>query len=398
MRWFRSGLWFVGSGVLFVLVFLLAAHLSGYYVRVLPRRGSPTATRLSFTPATAPALVQDFAAGTEVKNVIVLIGDGMGFSHLIAARAALGSVNERLLIERLPVTGWLTTHSATRIDTDSAAGATALATGAKTVPGKLSVSPEGEVLRSLVEAARAAGKTVGIVTDSYLWDATPAAFATHVEHRRDYLAVAQGMAESGIELLIGEQAEVPEGDETDDGAMVAGFVERGYRVARSLEDLGSAPRDAPLLGLFPVGALGDPARQPQLPQLADLALERLGESPRGFVLVVETEETDTGAHHGDFDRVVRGIASLDAVAAAAVELARRDRNTLVLATADHETGGMALLLGREGEPLTVRWATGNHTAEPVPLLAYGPGAEQLGGVRDNTEVPRILARLMGLEL
>ncbi len=398
MRWFRSGLWFVGSGVLFVLVFLFAARLAGYYVRVLPRRGSPTATRLSFAPAAAPALVQDFAADSEVKNVILLIGDGMGFSQLTGARAALGSVNERLLLERLPVAGWLTTHSATRLNTDSAAGATALATGAKTDPGKLSVSPEGEVLRSLVEAARAAGKTVGIITDSYLWDATPAAFATHVEHRRDYLAVAQGMAASGIELLIGEEAEVPEGDETGDGAMVAGFVERGYRVARSLEGLGSAPRDAPLLGLFPVGALADPARQPQLPQLADLALERLGESPRGFVLVVETEETDTGAHHGDFDRVVRGIASLDAVAAAAVELARRDRNTLVLVTSDHETGGMALLLGREGEPLTVRWATGNHTAEPVPLLAYGPGAEQLGGVRDNTEVPRILARLMGLEL
>ena len=111
---------------------------------------------------------------------------------------------------------------------------------------------------------------------------------------------------------------------------------------------------------------------------------------------METEETDTGGHRGDLERTVRGVTSLDLAAEAAVDFARRDGHPLVVATADHETGGLALLLGRAGEPMTVRWATTSHTAEPVPLLAWGPGAEHFSGVLDNTDIPRILARLLDL--
>lgn len=376
---------------------LAGLWLAGWRVKIEPRHGQATDAVMSFAPVdTPPALVQDFPAGSEVRNVVLLIGDGMGFGHVLGARAALVGMNGRLALERLPVTGWLTTHSARGLITDSAAGATALATGFKTGLYRVGVDPEGRRLPSLMEAASARGKAVGLVTDSYLWDATPAAFSTHVESRRDYAAIAAQMAASGFALLIGEEIGALAGDD-EGGAMLAGF--RAYRVVRDAGELRSALLgDAPVLGLFAAGAIDDPEREPRLDELTTLALARLARDDDGFALLLETEETDTGAHAHDFGRVTRGMAALDRAVAEAVDFARRDRRTLVVVTADHDTGGLALTDGDDGELLRVHWSTAGHTGNPVPLFAYGPGAERLGGAHDNTEVAWVLAELLGLRL
>ena len=384
------------AAVAALVVLVLGARLAGYRVVIEPVDGEATRTVTSFDAVAPSVLDQDFGSEPETRNVVILIGDGMGFGQLLGGRAAVAGLNGRLFMERLPVTGWLSTHSAHDVGTDSAAGATALAAGHKTSIGRLGVTADGRPVRSLMEAAAARGMATGLITDSYLWDATPAAFAVHVETRRDRRRIADQMAASGFDLLLGEEYSGLL-DGPDGSRVIETFRREGYSLVRDAHGL-SAADEGRILGLFGSGSVADPGRPPELEDLVDFALARLSRENGGFVLMVETEEPDTASHDGDFERMVRGVAALDRAVERAVDFARRDRHTLVLVTADHETGGLALMGGGEGEPLRVRWSTGGHTGNPVPLLAFGPGAERLGGVRDNTEVPRILAGILGLSL
>lgn len=345
-------------------------------------------------PPLAPAI--ELPAGALARNLVLMIGDGMGFSHVAGSRMVLLGPNRRLFFESFPITGWTFTHSAAEITTDSAAGATALATGLKTQPERLSVDPQGNKLATLFEKARAAGKSTGLLTDSYLLDATPAAFVVHRESRRDYVAIAMETFASGTEVLLGESRASHEKLPGWRHALAAATT-AGYRRVESTEALRTAEARAPVLGFFPEGSIADPVRAPGLAELAAAAVERLRQDPEGFVLLVETEEIDSGSHGGDFDRVARAVESLDAAARRILELVGNDGQTLVVVTSDHETGDLALLGGRQGTPLVVRWGSKNHTAEPVPRLAVGPGAERLGGVLDNAEVGQLLAQVLGLE-
>ncbi|MCG8460909.1 MAG: alkaline phosphatase, partial [Holophagales bacterium] len=311
--------------------------------------------------------------------------------QLAAARYALAGPNGRLALDRFPINGWSFTHSADELYTDSAAGATALATGHKTLPGRLAVDPDGAPLETIAEKAVAAGKSVGMVTDSAFLDASPAAFLVHRESRREYLAIAEDMASSGAALILGETRRSLE-QHADWPAVLDAYRARGFTVVRDSGELEAAPAGAPVLGLFPHGSVGDPDASPALDDLAAAALERLDRDPDGFFLMVETEETDTYSHRNEFDRVVAGMAAFDRVARRMLDFARADGETLVLVTADHDTGGLAILGGEAGGPMRIRWATGNHTSEPVPVLAFGVGAERFGGVRDNAELGRLLAR------
>jgi alkaline phosphatase len=335
------------------------------------------------------------AAATRVRNAILVVADGLGFSHLHAARAQLAGLGGRLELERLPVTGWVTTQSAESLVTDSASAATSLATGIKVPIGVLSLGADGGPLPTIAEAAARAGLAVGLVTDSYLWDATVAAFAAHVASRRSYDEIAAQMARSGFPLLVGERhADVEAAERRLDA-----FRRQGIRAAG---DWGAATdlvaSAEPLLVLLPPGSVADPTRTPNAVGLARLALERLAADPDGFLLVFETEEVDSASHDRDLRRVTAAISSLDAAVSALVAFAAERDDTLVLVTSDHETGGLTLVWGEEGEPLGVRWAGGGHTGQPVPLLAYGARAERFSGVLDNTEIPQRLAELLGLDL
>ncbi|MEM8931044.1 MAG: alkaline phosphatase [Acidobacteriota bacterium] len=335
------------------------------------------------------------ADAPRVRNIILLIGDGMGFSQLAAARYATVGPNGRLTLDRFPVTGWSFTHSAANLYTDSAAGATALATGHKTVPGAVSVDADGQSLETLAEKAAAAGKAIGLVTDSYFLDATPSAFIAHRASRRDTAGLLDDFSSADVHVLLGETREGIENDPAWPDA-VRRFENRGSTIGRTLDELSAAGAEAPLLGLFPEGAVGDPEAAPTLVDLASLALERLQSDPDGFFLMVETEETDTYSHRNVFDRTIAGVVDLDRVARLMIDFARTDGDTLVLVTADHDTGGLALLDGADGEAISIRWASHGHTAEPVPVLAYGAGAEDFVGVLDNTEVGRTMQTLAGL--
>lgn len=326
-----------------------------------------------------------------VENVILLVADGMGFGQLTIARNALVGPRGRLEMERTPVVGWVSTHQSETLYTDSAATATALASGHKTNYGAVGVDASGRAVVSLAEAMHQAGGRVGLITDSYLWDATPSAFVAHVPHRSEHDTIAHQMAASGLSLLVGgltpgwtERREL--------------FVARGWRVADDFTDWSQDVfgGESPTVATFPdLGAASDPS----LLEVAEVAVAGLqGSANGGFFLLIETEETDTGSHRHDLKRVVEGVRSLDAVAHWAFDFAERHGRTLVLVTSDHDTAAPVVLRGNDGEPQEGRWSSSHHTAQPVPLFAYGPGAERLAGVRDNTEIPKILAELLGLDL
>ncbi len=398
IRWSRAGVRLLVSGTLFLLLVVAGARLAGCRVAFENPRDWTRETSLvdlSSGPL-EPRLANDFD-DTEICNVVLLIADGMGFSHVVAARSELVGLNRRLGFERMPITGWLTTHDAGRVISDSAATATAMATGVKTTIGHLSIDVEGRPLRTVLEAAGDRGMAAGLITDSYLWDATVSAFAVHAG-RRDYAEIVEQMSRSGVEILFGESCPWCFEDQASDAVAAESLESAGYTVASNWDDLRAFAADGKLAGLFESGVVPDRERSPRLPQLTSLALERLAADPDGFFLVVETEETDTASHRHEFQRMVQGIRSFDETAAVVLDFARRDRGTLVLLTADHETGGLSLSTGRQGEKLGARWTTHYHTGMPVPLFAYGPGAEHFGGSRDNTEIAQILSRLLGLRL
>jgi alkaline phosphatase len=390
----------VSAALVVVAIVFVAAPFFGYRPSLRLATGKTLSSgQLDFEVAASPDLIDESSSEEPtVDNVLLLIADGTGFSHIQAARSHLVGPNRRLSFEKMPVTGWLTTHSVESIYMDSASAATALASGCKTHPGGLSVQTDGTPCRTIVEAASASGLRVGLITDSYFYDATVAAFAVHLPSRRDYQTIIGLMMEAELDILMGStrsEIEPPESQK-----ILRGFGERGFQTASSwqeLQEIRKTDRTSHIATIFARETVADPATAPSLRQLLEFSLERFEISP-GFFLVVETEDPDTGSHRGNLEQVIRGLGALHSAAQRAIEFAEANTRTLVLVTSDHETGGLSLLGGSHGEGLRYRWNTTRHTGSPVPLYAFGPGAERFAGVRDNTEVPHILADLLGLDL
>jgi alkaline phosphatase len=329
------------------------------------------------------------------KNLILIIGDGMGTTQVTAGRVALRGAGGILWLQTLPSGALVRTQSASSLVPDSAAAGTALATGVRVANGAVSIDPSGRPLKTLFERAREQGLAAGLITTTDIADATPAAFSAHVSSRKDELEIARQQATGGMEVLLGCGPEkfLPRsrGGERKDGVdLVDALRKSGYAV--TLDPAALAPSGSGrLLGLFAE------ANRPPLPTLTKSALETLSHDPDGFVLLVENEEIDSASHNHQLGRLIRGMAELDEAVRVALEFAKADGNTLVVVTADHESGGMELVDSKTEGTLGVRWATGNHTAQPVPLYAWGPGAASFGGEIDNTEVHALLAKALGLD-
>lgn len=349
------------------------------------------------------SLVQD----TTIRNVILFIGDGMGISQIAATRYRYFGPRGKLHMERLPVTGLVSTYPAGgELITDSGAAATALATGRKTRRGMISMTPDSIKHLTIMEAMRNAGYATGLVTTSDITDATPAAFASHVLTRKSQVKIARQLIDSRINVLIG-------GGETFHGAeMGSGEKSRimeyaetnGYRIFMDKAALLSTEAEY-VLGLFEgVSAglldkeLSFNTKAPTLAESTRKAIELLSKNDKGFMLVVEEEGSDTGSHINRPDFVTRHVKNLDDAIQEALLFARRNKQTLLIVTADHETGGMTFpAAGSHPGAVVAAWATSGHSGQPVPLFAYGPHAIAFTGMLDNTEVPKIIAEKLGLK-
>ncbi len=348
------------------------------------------------------------------KNIILFVGDGMGASQRLAAQWYSIGLKGRLAMDSMPHKAMIRTNSADSPVTDSAAAATAMATGAKTNNGKLSMDASLAPLRTILEMAKAKGKRVGLVTTTQMAHATPAAFAAHVANRWEMTAIAAQMAASGIDVLLGggEDEFLPAGQsgcypgmgKRDDGRqLIRQMVAGGYAyVCRSQSLAAVNPERTPLLlGLFADEQMVRPFA-PTLAEMTGKALEILSRDEDGYFLMVEGGQIDWACHKNDTAHVIADVISLDAAVKVAQTFAASHPATLIIVVADHETGGMQLSstsAPKDGEgPFAiagggrffVQWSTDEHTGRTVPLSAQGPFASRFHGEMDNTDIFHVM--------
>ena len=349
--------------------------------------------------AALPALAEE-----PLRNVVLLVGDGMGLAQIAAAGIAAHGPSARLLFERFPTIGLVTTYAEGELITKSDAAATALATGHKTRNGRVGSDAQGRPMPTLLESLRDAGWATGLATTSRITDATPAAFATHVASRRDEAAIAADLSAARVDFLVGGGRSffLPRrgagAGRADGRDLTAEMRARGVDVVADAAGLAAAAR-LPVAALLAVEPQQAVPRSPTLAAIADKALELLAGSGKPFFLMLEEEEIDTAAHARDGRRMNAAVLRFDAAVAAAVEFAVRDRATLVLVLADHATGGLTIDARSSGKEMVLHWAGAQHSGEPVPVFAYGPpsAASRFAGMHDNTEIPHLVAAALGVE-
>ena len=323
-----------------------------------------------------------------VRNIILMIGDGMGLNQMYAAYTAN---HGSLAIERCQYVGLAKTHSASGYITDSAAAATAIACGEKTDNGMLGQRPDGSPLKSMLKYAADNELSTGIVVTCELIHATPAAFVAQVDKRNKSEDIAQFFARSKINVCIGGGRRFFE-NRADNKNLTDSMKTKEFRVAYTMDEV-KATQQGYLLGLLADVALESyPDRGEMLPESVNTAINILNQNKKGFFLMVEGSQIDWGAHGNEQNRVVNEVLDFDRAVKIAFDFAERDGQTLVIVTADHETGGMGIANGnfQTGE-LTTTFFTKGHTGVPVPVYAFGPGAKKFTGIFENTEfLPKIL--------
>lgn len=342
------------------------------------------------------------AGAQEVRNVIYLIGDGMGLAHVAMLQIEGGYAPTAF--DRAQNVALVATRSANNRVTDSAAAGTALATGTKTDNGRVGLDPQGQPLVSMMTKAGRSGLATGIVVTSSLMHATPAAFYAHVPKRYDYGAIVGDMLGSDVDVLLGGGAqqlaeECPEG-----GSWADAFRRRGYRVASTLEEAETVESGRLLAALAPEHLEHAAERGDYLPRAVNRALEVLSADAgdKGFLLMVEGSQIDMAAHENDAQWMLDELRDFEQAVAAAMDFADRNPGTLVAVVADHETGGLTIPahdrdFTKAENGLNYDFGSRGHTATPVPLYLYGTGADRIRGMIDNTELARSLMSLLGLE-
>jgi alkaline phosphatase len=377
---------------------------------------------------------QDAEQPVAARNVILFVGDGMGSDQRNAARLAGVGQRGNLVMDSLDYAGLSKTHARDpkTVVTDSAAGGTAISTGVKTFNGAIAVDVDGNPVETLVEKAEAAGKVTGLVTTSQVTDATPASFGAHVEDRAEQSEIArQLIEETGVDVILGggEDRWFPPGNpgaypdnpavdpeeesSSDQGDLVARARRLGYQYVSDAQGLAGADGDR-LLGLFANEEMFQQKPEPDgiynpvvsLPQMTRKALSMLRSHDEGFVLVVEEEAIDEMAHSNNAGLAIGAALQLDKAVAIGKRFAERHGDTLLITTADHETGGMTVEEPNETDEsgdgdstedgpfdvagsrfdFFVDWTTTTHTNGDVPVTAMGPGAKRLSGVYENTHI------------
>lgn len=365
------------------------------------------------------------ASAEKPRNIIFLIGDGMGIAHITATRLFKGE----LALERFKIMGLHMTHSSDSLVTDSAAAGTALATGHRTNTGMLGLCPDGNKLKNLFEYALEAGKKTGIVVTCTMPHATPAAFSSHVPSRRHTSTIAkQQVRDSGMSLIIsgGMRYLLPksvEGSRRIDELDLLSELKERMPVVKSFEDLMELEDTNKAAAIIDMGMLPRSyQRDYDLGQLTAKGIEILNNYEDGFVIMVEGAQIDFAGHENNVDWIIHEMVDFDKAVKAALDFAEKDGDTLVVVTSDHETGGFTIpevklpleFARKSGKTIFVSddgsepektdenyvkivkpaFSTTEHSGEMVPVFAYGPGAEIFGGIQDITDVGQKLIDLL----
>lgn len=379
----------------------------------VPGEVRPSAAQ-SQPPSHAPLNDQTSTGVTTREHthaIILFIGDGMGEGQWFAGRWSAVGQDGTLAMDSMPFSGWSRTASANNAITDSAAAGTALATGVKTNNGMIAMDPNSNALTTILERAQAQGMAVGLVTTTQMAHATPASFAAHVPDRSMMTEIARQMLAARVDVLLGGGEDeflpmsatgcYPEPGERDDGrnlideAMATGYTYVCDAATFSAVDPISTSR---LLGLFADEGMIRPF-SPSLVEMTQKAIDILSQDPDGFFLMIEGGQIDWACHANDAANAITDTIGLDEAVAVGKDYASMVVDTLIIVTADHETGGMSVdltagdqgpFLMPDGTPFYVNWTTTSHTAADVPTTAQGPWSYLLAGTYENTYIHDVM--------
>ncbi|MDR2849579.1 MAG: alkaline phosphatase [Verrucomicrobiota bacterium] len=367
-------------------------------LRPLPRSFALTKTYASPPPFDPPLTTETNAAAP--RNVIFILGDGMGQGVLKLTSLRQHRAEGRLVMQSLPFAALCTTFPAGGEEvTDSAASGTAFSCGHKTINGMIGQAPDGRPLVSIATAAQRAGRSVGLLTTDAINGATPAVYYAHVKHRSMAPEIIAFLPDCGFDILVGNTAPAKVFADTPKGggaSVLERLTAKGYAPVSDIPSFRQAPAGRPVLGFMDLNTVF--TNETCVADMLTTAASRLEGNPKGFFMLVEGHLPDKGGHGNLPDTSLLGTVQVDWAVRAAVEYARAKGDTLVVVTADHETGGVSANL-RPGAPdPDLLYTTTSHTGTPVLLYAYGPGAQRFSGVIDNTDIPRTFADLLSLDL
>jgi len=325
------------------------------------------------------------------KNIIFLIGDGMGVSQVFAG---LTANKGRLYLENCKYIGFSKTSSGDNYITDSAAGGTALSAGVKTYNGAIGVDMNKNPVKTILEEASEKGLATGLVSSSAITHATPASFISHQESRSSYEDIAADFLKTDIDVFIG--GGLDHFNKRKDGRnLVEELKTKGYQIETDMQKIKKVKKGK-LAGF--TAQVHNPRmneRGDMLPDAAETAINILSNNDKGFFLMVEGSQIDWGGHAASTIYIVEDMLDFDQVIGQALKFAAKDKETLVIVTADHETGGMAITGGSmENGIVQAAFPTGEHTAVMVPVFSYGPGAKEFIGIMENTEIHAKMKKLL----
>lgn len=321
------------------------------------------------------------------KNIILMIGDGMGITQITAGMYKNGN---KLHLEKFPMIGLHKSYASNNLITDSAAGATAFASGVKTYNGAIGVTPDTISVKTILEEAEEYGLATGLVSTSSIVHATPASFIAHQKLRKMYEEIAADFMKTEIDYFVGGgqyyfETRDDERNLSDEmrakGYFVSSFFEKEFNELNIEFDQ----------NFVYFTANKEPLKLTQgrdyfisAAQTAPVFLN--SHSDKGFFLMIEGSQIDWGGHANDSEYIITEMIEFDNAVGKILEFAEEDGETLVIVTADHETGGYAINMGSTQDSIVAGFTSDYHTACLIPVFAYGPGSEIFGGIYENTAI------------
>lgn len=365
-------------------------------ITVPPERETKKAAPFKEERIWANRLLADSLTETP-RNIILLIGDGMGISQITAG---LYSNGNKLHLERFPVIGLHKSYSGDNLVTDSAAGATAFSAGVKTYNGAIGVGMDTVAVETILERAEKEGLATGLVATSSIVHATPASFIAHNQYRKNYEAIAADFLDTEFDVLIGGGKKYFDRRDTDERNLSQELKNKGYIVSSYFDEELKDFKPGKGTNFAYFTADGEPLPYAQgrdyLEQATKMAINHLANKAgdKGFFLTIEGSQIDWGGHANESDYIISEMLEFDRAVGHALDFAEKDGNTLVIVTADHETGGYAVNYGSKMDSIVPAFTSDYHTADLIPVFAIGPGQQLFGGIYENTAIYDRMMRLL----
>ena len=340
-----------------------------------------------------PYAVENIKApkGKKVKNVVLMIGDGMSLMHI---QAAWTCNRGKLWLENAQYTGLSETPATDRLVTDSGSGGTSLATGYKTVYHAVGVDPDGKPLTTLIDLAKAAGKDAGVAVTCRLWDATPGDFLGHNIDRDNEEDIVACYPESNVDFVFG--GGFRQFIHRKDGRNIFNELEaKGYHISHSVDEMMKYDNSRQWCVPFEVDTPEPDERGDMLAQASVRGMDLMSKNKKGFFMMIEGSQLDDYGHFNQLDMLMKETLDFDQTIGEVFKWAARDGETLVIITADHETGGMTVHGGDLASgTVKANFSNKDHTGTMVPVYAFGPGSENFTGFYSNTEIFWKIRKLM----